>query len=142
MAFGIDDAIASATKLIDDAINRIWPDPAAKASGEALIIRANAEAALAQLRQQMSVMQDEARSTDPWTSRARPSFMYVMYILILAAIPMGIVSAVSPDTAHAIASGVQRWLAAIPADLWQMFGLCFVGYSASRTVEKVKGAAR
>src|SRR5512137_2244250 len=32
----------------------------------------------------------EAQSQDKWTSRARPSFMYVIYIIILAGIPVAI----------------------------------------------------
>ncbi len=47
MAFGIDDAIANATKLIDDGINKIWPDPTAKATAEAMMIKATSDAAIA-----------------------------------------------------------------------------------------------
>ena len=83
MAFGIDDAISNASKLINDAINKIWPNPTDEAAAQAMIIKANADAALSALQQQMSVMLAEANSSDKWTSRARPSFMYVMYILML-----------------------------------------------------------
>ena len=90
MAFGIDDIFANATKLLDDAICRIWPDPKDAASAQVLLIKANADAALASVRQQMSVMIEEAKSDDPWTSRARPSFLFVMYMLMLCGIPMGV----------------------------------------------------
>jgi hypothetical protein len=142
MSIGIDDAISNATKLIDDAINKIWPDPKDAAAAQATIIRANAEAALATLQQQMSVMLAEANSTDKWTSRARPSFLYVMYILMLGSIPMGILYGFDPKHADLIALGLQKWLAAIPDTMWQMFGFCFLGYSASRTFEKVKGVSK
>lgn len=42
------------------------------------------------MEQKMSVLLAEANSPDPWTSRARPSFLYVFYILLLMGIPMGI----------------------------------------------------
>jgi len=141
MAFGIDDAVANASKLIDDAINKIWPDPKDAAAAQATIIRANAEAALAALQQQMSVMLAEANSTDKWTSRARPSFLYVMYILMLGSIPMGIIYAIDPAHADKIAVGLQKWLAAIPDAMWTMFGFCFCGYTGARTVEKIKGVS-
>lgn len=142
MAFGIDDAVGAASKLFDDAINKIWPDPTAKAAADAQVIKATADAALAQLQTQMSVMLAEANSTDTWTSRARPSMMYVMYILILTAIPMGLLYAFDPKHADLIAKGLQAWLSAIPDSLWSLFQFSFLGYSASRTVEKVKGVAR
>jgi hypothetical protein len=42
MAFGIDDAISNASKLINDAINKIWPNPTDEAAAQAMIIKANA----------------------------------------------------------------------------------------------------
>ena len=139
---GIDDAVTAASSLINSAIDKIWPDPADKAKAEAITIQATADAALAQMKQSMSVMLAEASSTDKWTSRARPSMMYVMYIMILASIPMGILWAFDPAHAEGIAKGLQMWLAAIPDTLWNMFGFCFLGYTGSRTVEKVKGVAK
>lgn len=128
MAFGIDDAITAASKLIDDGINKIWPSVTEKSTAEAITIKATADAAIQTLAAQMSVMLEEAKSNDPWTSRARPSFLYVMYAMILAAIPMGVCSAISPSTATAVASGMQSWLAAIPGDLWSCFGFGYGGY--------------
>ena len=84
----------------------------------------------------------EASSTDPWTSRARPSFLYVIYVMILMSIPMGVLSAFEPQMADAIASGMQKWLEAIPEDLYVLFGIGYVGYAGARTWEKRKGAAR
>jgi hypothetical protein len=139
---GIDDAIAGVSKLIDDGINTAFPSPEAKASAQAMIIKANTDAAIETLQAKMSVMLAEAQSTDPWTSRARPSFMYVMYAMILFAIPMGLIAAVKPEIAAAVAQGMRAWLAAIPDTLWQVFGFCFCGYTAGRSLEKIKGASK
>lgn len=139
---GIDDAVASVSKLLDDGLNKIFPDPSQKATAEALVIKAHNDAAIALLSQQMSVMLAEAQSKDPWTSRARPSFLYVMYVMILVAIPMGFVAAFRPDVAASVAQGMRAWLAAIPDAMWNMFGLCFTGYTISRGYEKVKGATK
>lgn len=139
---GIDDAIAGVSKLLDDGVQAAFPTPEAKASAQATIVAANAAAAVSMLQSKMSVMLAEANSKDPWTSRARPSLMYVMYTMILFSIPMGIVAAFRPEIASAVAVGMRAWLAAIPDTLWQVFGLCFCGYTASRGIEKIKGASK
>ena len=136
---GLDDAVAGATRLIDDAINKVWPDPAQKASAEAITIKATTDAALAQMAQRMSVIVEEAKSADPWTSRARPSFLYVMYIMILVAIPYAVLWAFEPAAADRMATGLQKWLAAIPSDLWNVFGVGYLGYAVARSGEKAGG---
>ena len=62
------------------------------------------------LQVQLSAIVAEATSPDPWTSRARPSFLYVMYLMILLAVPMGVVAAFRPETAGAIARGMNAYL--------------------------------
>ncbi|ESP62818.1 hypothetical protein SMITH_199 [Smithella sp. ME-1] len=90
----------------------------------------------------LSVMVAEAASADKWTSRARPSFLYVMYVMILASIPMGIVYAVNPQTAANIITGVKTWLQAIPDSMWALMGVGYVGYVTSRSYDKSKGTAK
>lgn len=89
---------------------------------------------------QLSAILAEANSKDPWTSRARPSFLYVMYVMILAAIPMGILSAFRPDMAVQIATGMRAWLGAIPSELWSVFGIGYLGYTGARQFGKIKGS--
>jgi Holin of 3TMs, for gene-transfer release len=136
---GIDDAIGAGAKLIDDAIDKIWPNPEDKAKAEAISIRAAADAAVVTMQAQMSVMLAEEQSQDKWTSRARPSFLYVVYLMILTGIPMGVLWAFEPAYAERIAIGLQRWLQAIPSDLWSLFSTGYLGYVAARTVEKHGG---
>ncbi len=87
---------------------------------------------------QMSAILAEAKSSDPWTSRARPSFLYVMYIMILAAIPIGILSVFKPDMAVQVAVGMKAWLSAIPDNLWTVFGVGYLGYTGAREYGKSK----
>ena len=84
----------------------------------------------------------EANSKDPWTSRARPSFLYVMYVLILTALPMGLLSAFSPATAKDIASGMNAYLGGLPEPLYALFGTGYLGYTAARQWGKIKGVDR
>jgi len=94
------------------------------------------------MEQKMSVLLAEAQSPDPWTSRARPSFLYVFYILLLMGIPMGFLSFFNPEAAQAVAAGFQAWLSAIPEEAWTAFWICFTGYTGARTFEKSKGVAK
>lgn len=137
MALGIDDAVAGVSNLLNSAINKIWPDPADKAKAEAITMAAAADATISTMRTQMSLALAEAQSGDKWTSRARPSFMYVMYAMILWSIPMGFLAAWKPELATAIALGMRSWLAAVPDMLWQVFGWCFGAYAAGRSGEKI-----
>lgn len=87
----------------------------------------------------ISVMTAEAQSSDKWTSRARPAFLYVVYTYLVAAFPMGVLFAVSPESALNVTSGVKSWLAAIPPDMWVLMGAGYLGYAGVRTYEKAKG---
>lgn len=137
MAFGIDDAIANVSGLLTTAINKIWPDPSDKSKAEALVITAAADAAINQLKAAQAVMLAEAQSADPWTSRARPSFLYVIYFLIMMSVPMSVVYAVNPQIAQALVDGFHKWLAAIPEPYLQLFGIGYLGYGAARSADKM-----
>ena len=125
-------------KLLD----KFFPDPEERAQKQLELLQMQQTGELKELETRMSAILAEASSTDPWTSRARPSFLYVIYVMILMSIPMGVLSAFEPQMADAIASGMQKWLAAIPEDLYVLFGVGYVGYSGARMLEKRKGTAR
>ena len=124
-------------KLID----KLIPDPQAKAAAQRELLKAEREGALDEIKQRMAAIMAEAQSADPWTSRARPSMLYVFYALILCGIPMGLVAAFSPTTASNIGAGLGAWLGAIPESITDMATFVMSGYIAGRTIEKVKGAA-
>ena len=90
-------------------------------------------------RLQLSAVLAEANATDPWTSRARPSFLYVIYIMILWAIPMGLIAAVRPDAAIRIAAGMNAYLNGLPEPLYALFGTGYLGYTVARQWGKAKG---
>lgn len=127
-------------------IDKVFPDKekqaAERAQAALALLQAQLEGKLAETAQQMSAILAEAQSADPWTSRARPSFMYVMYVMILMAIPMGFLSAFRPELATAVANGMKLWLSAIPEDLYMLFGVGYLGYTGARTWEKRKGSAK
>ena len=128
--------------VVGKVLDRVIPDQAQrdKAKLELLTLQQSGEMGL--IEKQLSAIIAEAQSADPWTSRARPSFMYVMYALILWCIPMGLLAAFRPETASAITTGMTSYLSAIPEALYGLFGVGYLGYAASRSYDKGKGAAK
>lgn len=128
--------------LLTKGIDRIFPDKVEREKAKLALLQAQQEGQLKELEISMSAIISEANSADPWTSRARPSFMYVMYILLLASLPMGLLFAFSPDTAANVTKGFGDWLKAIPEDMWWLFGAGYLGYAGARTYEKKRGLAK
>jgi hypothetical protein len=131
----IEGIVGPIAKLID----KIIPDPQARDQAKLALLKLQGSQDMETLRTQLSAILAEAQSTDPWTSRARPSFLYVMYALLLWAIPMGLIAAARPDMAEAIARGMNAYLAGIPEPLYALFGTGYLGYTAARSWGKAKG---
>lgn len=138
----LDTAFEFGTKLID----KIFPDKIAqeaeRAKAQLALLSLQQTGEIEKLKTQLSAILAEANSSDPWTSRARPSFLYVMYVMILFSIPMGVLSVFNATAAAAIASGMKMWLAAIPSELYTLFGVGYVGYAVTRSYDKVKGTSK
>ncbi len=103
--------------------------------------RANAKAKLVNLdlkryEIQMSAIVAEAKSADPWTSRARPSFLYIIYAVIMLCFVGGIIGIWFPNDVAMAATNIKDLLAAIPDSLWALFGAGYLGYSGARSYDK------
>ena len=125
-------------KLID----KLFPNPEDKAKAQLELLRLQQSGELEQVKVQLSAILAEAQSADPYTSRARPSFLYVVYVLLLWSIPMGVLTVFNPEAAATFTNGFKGWLAAIPDPILTLFGTVMLGYSVGRSWEKVKGAAK
>jgi len=123
-----------AAKIID----RVIPDPAARDQAKAELLRAEQAGEFKELDSRMQAIVMEAQSDDPWTSRARPTFLYVVYVMILWSIPMGFLSAAYPDVATAVIEGQTRYLQAIPGEMWALFGAGYIGYVQARSSDKAR----
>jgi len=130
--------LASLIGPISSIIDKVIPDPAARDKAKLDLLTLQGTQEMQQIQTQLSAIVAEANSTDPWTSRARPSFLYVMYVMILWALPMGVLSAFRPDTARDIASGMNAYLAGLPEPLYALFGTGYLGYTAMRQWGKIK----
>ena len=120
----------------------IIPDPQARDRAKLELIKLQGDQEMEAIGVQMQAIIAEARSSDPWTSRARPSFLYVMYTLILWAIPMGLIAAADPKLALGIGNGMTSYLRGLPEELYMLFGTGYLGYTAARSWGKAKGLER
>lgn len=134
----LETLIGPITHLLD----KIIPDKEARARAQLELLKLEGTQEMQLIEARLQAIVAEANSTDPWTSRARPSFLYVMYVLILTALPMGILSAFSPQTASDIASGMNAYLGGLPEPLYALFGTGYLGYTAARQWGKIKGVDR
>ena len=120
-------------------IDKIFPDPEQKAKAQLELLQMQQNGELEQIKVQLSAIITEAQSADPWTSRARPSFLYVVYILLLWSLPMGVLFIFNPDAAARFTDGFKAWMNAIPESILTLFGTVMLGYVVGRSWEKTKG---
>ena len=123
-------------------IDKLIPDPKARDAAKLELFKLQGSQDLETLQTQLSAILAEAQAPDPWTSRARPSFLYVMYVIILWSLPMGLIAAFRPQAAADIASGMNAYLSGLPEPLYALFGTGYLGYTAARQWGKVKGVER
>lgn len=132
----LDAILGPITSIID----KVIPDPKARDQAKLELLKLQGSQEMQLLQTQLSAIVAEANSQDPWTSRARPSFLYVMYTMILWALPMGLIAAFRPDAAQAIASGMNAYLNGLPEPLYALFGTGYLGYTAARQWGKIAGS--
>lgn len=132
----LDSLLGPLTSIID----KIIPDKEARDRAKLELLRLQGSQEMDLLQARLSAIVAEAGSSDPWTSRARPSFLYVMYAMILWAVPMGLIGAFSPTTAQAIGQGMGAYLNGLPEPLYALFGTGYLGYSVVRQWGKVSGS--
>ena len=134
----IEAIVGPVSKLLD----KIIPDPQARDRAKLELIRLQNDQEMAAIGRQMQAIVAEAQSADAWTSRARPSFLYVMYALVLWSIPMGLIAAADPQLAASIGNGMTAYLRGLPEELYTLFGTGYLGYTAARAWGKAKGVDR
>jgi hypothetical protein len=120
----------------------MFPNPEQKAQAQLELLKMQQSGELEEMKASLSAILADAQSPDPWTSRARPSFLYVVYVLLLWSIPMGVLTIFQPDAAAAFTLGFKSWMAAIPEPVLTLFGVVMLGYVGGRSWEKVRGAAK
>ena len=128
--------IPSLIPIVGKVIDKVFPDPEAAARAKAELMVLEQEGALKETEQRLSAIVMEAKSADPWTSRARPSFLYLMYFIILMTFVGGILGIWWPDAVTTAGQNIANLLAAIPEELWWLFGTGYLGYTGARSFDK------
>jgi hypothetical protein len=134
----LDALIGPVASIID----KVIPDKAAREKAKLELLRLEGSQELETLQTRLSAIVAEARAADPWTSRARPSFLYVIYVMILFSLPMGLLAAFRPEAASAVARGINAYLNGLPEPLYALFGTGYLGYTVARQWGKNKGVER
>lgn len=130
------DPVSAVAGLAETLISRIWPDPAARASAEAQLIKAQMDAAIAGVQQQIDINKIEAASTNVFVSGWRPFVGWVCG---------------SAFALHFLFLPLLNWLAelfghdaiAIPFDMTTLSTVLMgmLGLGTMRSVEKWRGVA-
>ena len=130
--------LTSLLPLVSDVLDKVVPDPKAREAAKLKLIQEAQAGKLKEVEKQLSAIVAEAQSKDPWTSRARPTFLYVVYLLILVSIPMALVHAFNPELSLRLIEGFHGWLSAIPESIVTLFGVGYLGYTGARSYDKYK----
>lgn len=136
------DPITAVLDIGGKVIDKLWPDKEKADAAKLELFRLQQSGQLEEMKVQLSAIIADAQSTDPYTSRARPSFLYVVYILLLWSIPMGVLTIFNPEAADLFTKGFKTWLSSIPDEILQLFGVVMTGYVLGRSWEKVKGVSK
>jgi hypothetical protein len=138
--------VSVATGVFDIArglINKLIPDPAANAEAQLKLMEMDQNGQLQSLQLQMSAIIAEANSQDPWTSRARPSFMYLFYAIVTFMVMLApMLGVFYPEKMDLFFMNVSKGFNAIPEPMWWTFTAGFLGYSGSKSLEAIKGVKR
>lgn len=130
--------IEAGSRLID----RLIPDPAEREKAKLALLQAEGQQALQEMQTSLSAILAEANSADPWTSRARPTFLYVIYGVILLSVLGAILGIWWPEHVFQAAENLNKLLGAVPESLWWLFGTGYLGYTGARSFDKSRGMDR
>ncbi len=138
MKFGDITGLGAVFNFGGKIIDKIFPDKDAAEKAKLELIKLQQAGELRELDHAFSAIVAEAKSNDKWTSRARPSFLYVIYLVILLCLIGAIIGIWYPEQVTTAAENFKTLLDAIPEALWALFGTGYLGYSASRSYDKAK----
>lgn len=120
-------------KLVDKFI----PDPEKRALAEAQLFQMVQTGEFKELETRMTAIYLEAQSDDPFVKRARPSFLYVFYFVIIALVVVApTIGVFYPEQMKMFFANVKAGFEAVPGELWAVFTAGFMGYSYNRSQDK------
>ena len=83
----------------------------------------------------------EASSSDKWTSRVRPSFLYLFYFVLVALVIIApFIGIFFPIGMGQFYVNVKVGFEAIPEPMWWVFCTGYLGYTVARQYGKARGS--
>lgn len=122
--------------LLGPVLDKLIPDADKRKEAKIRLMELEQRGEFAEDEMRLDAIMSEANSEDKWTSRARPAFLYVIYIFLLSGIPFGIAYVFSPEEAVKVTEGMTHWFEAIPDSIISLFGVGYLGYVGARSVDK------
>lgn len=136
--FGIDDAVAAGSKLIDDVVTRIWPDATEVEKAKISQVTEQAKLEMATVLGQLEINKIEAGSNNWLTSGWRPFVGWVCgFALAYSAIIDPFLRFVA-----AVIFGYTGVFPVIDTTITLQVLLGMLGFGAFRTFDKVKGTVK
>lgn len=132
MTFIVDSIISSINKIID----KIFPDAETREKAKLELGNIESYREIKELESRLTLLAVELNSSDKFISRARPTFMYVFYLIILAGIPIGALGVYDQSLATIFCNSVKSWLSTMPHEFWVTFDIGYTGYIIGRSYDK------
>lgn len=124
-------------------IDKIFPDPEQKSKAQLELLKQQQAGEFKELETRFEAIKAEASSTDKWTSRARPCFMYVFYTILLSlTIVAPVIGVQHPEAMATFFENVGKGFQSVPEELWWTFTAGYLGYTTARSYEKKKGITK
>ena len=123
-------------KVGEKVIDKVVPDADLKQQYKAQLLSLEQS----ELENSFKNIQLEITSEDKYVKRARPTFLYIIYLYLISCIPFSIAFFKNPDTGKNILNIMQIYFTSLPTELWTTFVIGYLGYSGLRTYEKYKNA--
>ena len=133
MSFSIGTLLPVINRLL-----KFIPDPEQREKLRLSLLAEENSHEVAKMNAALSGIIAEAQSRDKWTSRARPFFLYVVNIYLLAAIPFALLGLLDVEAATEAVGLVKLWFSAIPDSAMSLFGVGYLGYCGARSYDKAK----
>ena len=123
--------------VLGNVLDKIFPDKSASDAAKAKLIELQMSGELQQIMGQLEINKEEAKSTDPFTSRARP---FIMWICGVAFGYAAILEPVARFVAQ-VMYGYQGGFPVIDTDLTMQVLMGLLGLGALRSWDKQNGVA-
>jgi hypothetical protein len=138
----IADAVSGVAAPLFGLVDKLFTSDDERAAAKLKLVQMEQAGELETLKASLSAILAEAQSGDKWTSRARPSFLYLMYFILLLCVGGAITGIWYPGEVWQAAENMGRLFNAIPESLYWLFGTGYLGYSGARSFDKWKTGKR